>query len=798
MVIELKGTGRLPLDTNDVPQKPNQQSAVRFVEPDAANASGFDRSEASRPGSRGTQLFILISLAVGSLAVYSRVLPNEFCYLDDRHYITENPEVQAGLSWKGVIWAFTTTHGSNWHPLTWLSHMLDCQLFGLNPRWHHLHNVLLHVASACLWFLALTRMTKSVWPSALVAAWFALHPLHVESVAWVAERKDVLSTFFAALTVLAYARYAERPNFIRYLFVFTLYLLGLLAKPMLVTLPCVLLLLDYWPLRRLNTRVPASPRFAAGWRLCLLEKAPLFALVAISCAATLFAQNKGGALVNAKMLALDARVGNALVAYVAYLSKTFWPAGLAVYYPFYFQIPPIPQVVGAIVILAAISLAAMASARKHPYLLVGWLWYLGTLVPVIGLVQVGSQSMADRYTYLPLMGIFFIVAWGFPAVVARIMANARRTRIVVRSAAILTVAAMIPLTWIQIGHWRDSVTLFRHALDVTDRNAQAHIFMAQALYPMGRREEAIEHYAKAVEIVPNEPYNLYNLGLALYQAGRIDESIPRFEGALRVLPEHGRANFWLGEAYLKRGRIEEALRHSTIALAKEPMLIRANENIGAALIQLGRYHEAVAPLQRWLKANPKANESRIELARAYLMLGRLSDGEAALLDAARFDPANPHVQANLGQLFAGTGRFEQAIVHYRRSLEIVPDYVEAAANLARILATHRDEQFRDAALAVELAERAANATRFQNPVVLDVLAAAYACAGRFDEAVKTAESALSVLNSPDSPVTSIDNAQSAQPSLSPAEAAELKSLLHSRLVLYRRGVPLREPPDGEE
>jgi hypothetical protein len=514
-------------------------------------------------------------LVLGTFVLYAQVLGHEFIYLDDRTYVTENPAVLGGLSGGGIAWAFTTTYASNWHPLTWLSHMLDCELFGTEAGRHHLTNLLLHCANVCLLFALLFRMTGSLWPSAFVAALFGVHPLHVESVAWVAERKDVLSTFFGFLTLLAYVRYTEAPAARRYVLVAALLALGLLAKPMLVTWPCIMLLFDFWPLGRFATA--ASPRRrikdqtawdgSHGFRPgVILEKTPFFALVALSSALTIYAQGRGGAVVSSSLIPLDARVTNALVSFVGYLEMAFWPVGLAVYYPHSYVAAPASNVVAAVIVLATLTILAIQASRRHPYWIVGWLFYLGTLVPVIGLVQVGSQAMADRYTYVPLIGVFIIIAWG-----ARDVAIRLRTRHVALS--VVCGGCLGPLaavTWVQVGHWRDSTTLFTHALQVTRDNAPVQVFLAQTLYAQGKRREAIAHYSEAARINPHDPATVYNLGLALYLEGDVREAIARFSSLVGRQPQNVAAHFMLGDAYSSLDQLDKAVEHYTAVLRINP------------------------------------------------------------------------------------------------------------------------------------------------------------------------------------------------------------------------------------
>jgi len=460
---------------------------------------------------RNQYLVILLLLGVTFGAFY-RVLGGEFLRYDDDVYITLNPFVKAGLSRVGLIWAFATGYNANWHPLTWVSHMLDVEVFGMNAGGHHLTNLILHLANTMLLFLVLRRMTGFVWRSAFVAALFGVHPLHVESVAWIAERKDVLSTLFWLLTIWAYARYAENPTWTRYLPVVLFFGLGLMAKPMLVTLPFVLLLLDYWPLNRLSfggkgeRTVPVYDLF--------LEKVPLFAMTALSCLITFRAQQMGGAVGLLEKLPFAVRAGNALVAYTTYIGKMFWPKNLAVFYPHPGADLPVWQAVVAGLALVSITILVIRAGKPRPYLSVGWLWYLGTLVPVIGLVQVGAQAMADRYTYVPMIGLFIMLAWGLPGLGGKRLAVP----------ATLVVCALIAVTWRQVGYWRDSISLFRHAISVTEKNAVMHANLGLALRDRGRTDEAIREYREAIRIDPEFAQAHNNLAVALYFKGDYAEA----------------------------------------------------------------------------------------------------------------------------------------------------------------------------------------------------------------------------------------------------------------------------------
>ena len=444
-------------------------------------------------------LLICIILTLVTLAVYAQVFTCDFKNFDDNLYVTDNSQVQAGLTWHGIKWAFTTNHAYNWHPLVWISHMLDCRLYGLNPLGHHLTNLFFHIINTLLLFLVFKNMTGQIWPSAFVAALFALHPLHVESVAWVSERKDVLSTFFLLVTMWFYIRYVRRQNFVTYLPVMISLALGLMAKQMLVTLPFVLLLLDYWPLHRFGQVQPKGRHKGTikttSFFHCFKEKIPLLFLSAIASLVVLLVQSEATLV---KLIPFKYRLGNALIAYAKYIIKMFCPVHLGILYPHPGSDLPVWQVIAAVCMLLLISLAAIPARRNHKYLVVGWFWFLGTLVPVIGLVQVGLQAMADRYTYVPLIGLFIIIAWG----AAEIFSKLRYKTAVFTSAAIVILLVLSALTWLQLGHWQNSFALFEHTAAVTNNNDIMHYNLGSMYLAEGKINEAIKHYTESVKIKP--------------------------------------------------------------------------------------------------------------------------------------------------------------------------------------------------------------------------------------------------------------------------------------------------------
>ena len=555
--------------------------------------------------------FIGLLLIAVTLVAYWGVQNHEFINYDDGLYVTENDRVQAGLTMKSVTWAFTSTHASNWHPLTWLSHMVDCQLFGLNPGYHHLTSLLLHIANALMLFLVLKRMTGSVWKSSFIAALFALHPLHVESVAWVAERKDVLSTFFWILTIWAYVYYTQRPNLARYLLVVLSFSLGLMSKPMLVTMPFVLLLLDDWPLGRsrvgrsgcdLNSQTAHSLNFRkpqSVWSGLVLEKVPLFGLAAASSALTFFAQQQGGAVRSLEVFPIETRISNVLVSYVSYIGKMLWPYRLALPYP-YPEMLPMWQVAGASLFLVSVSILVIHYGKRHSYLRVGWLWYLGTLVPVIGLVQIGSQAMADRYTYIPLIGLFIMMVWGIPD----ILAGWRYRRVLFVISAAVLFLSFIMITRDQVRHWCNSITLFKHTLNVTTDNFTAYCQLGLALSGQGRFQEAIPILSVALQLRPSHPETYNHLGVISAQEGKTQEASAYFSKALRIKADYAEAHSNLGAVLLQQGKIQEAIEHFTEAVRINPNFPVAHFFLGFAYLLISDQNSALEEYKILVQINP--------------------------------------------------------------------------------------------------------------------------------------------------------------------------------------------------
>jgi Flp pilus assembly protein TadD len=541
-------------------------------------------------------ILIAFILAIATLAVYWQMRDYEFINYDDGSYIYNNPPVMKGLTPESIAWAFAAAHSGNWHPLTWLSHIVDVQLFGNNPGYHHLTNVMFHIANTVLLFFVLLRMTGEVWKSSFVAALFALHPLHVESVAWVSERKDVLSAFFAFLTLGSYAQYVKDKSRQWYLAALLFFILGLMSKPMIVTLPFVLLLLDYWTLKRLNNIQFSilNSQFSI-----LSEKLPFFFFTALSSVVTFFVQKSAGAVGSLNMFSLDIRIGNALVSYTSYIGKMFCPSHLAVFYPHPGAVS-VWKITVAAILLIFISLLAISARKRYPYVLIGWLWYLGTLVPVIGLVQVGSQAMADRYSYIPIIGLFIIIAWGIPDILPAW--RYKKTGLALAAAAVIFVLTI--MTYRQAGYWQNSLTLFEHALAATSDNYVAHRFIGDAMCRQSKSGEAIRHYQKALRLSPNYAHAHNNLGILLAGQGKTSEAVHHLSQALRTDPKYAEAYYNMGLVLDEQGNLAEAVRCYSQALRFAPDDADAHNNLGTALFRMGKIHEAFFHVQTALQIEP--------------------------------------------------------------------------------------------------------------------------------------------------------------------------------------------------
>ncbi len=682
---------------------------------------------------------ICIFLAAAALIAFLQVNQCDFINYDDPLYVTDNIHVMSAITIGSIRWAFTTGHSANWHPVTWISHMIDVQLFGLNPRWHHLTNLLLHIANTLLLFLVFHRMTKAPWKSAFAAALFAIHPLHVESVAWVSERKDVLSTFFWMLAMGAYVHYVAHPRLKNYLAVLIFFVLGLMAKPMLVTLPFVLLLMDFWPLQRFEpeksarqTRIEASRQGAGSrerapqsakkrkgksgktpagqdmvkeekpadhkyqWALIrplLLEKIPLFALTALSCIVTYAVQQKGGAIASIDAFSPGIRIANALVSYIIYIGKTIWPVNLAVYYP-HPGLRPLWQVLGAALFLGAVTFAVIRTAKRFPYLATGWLWFAGTLVPVIGIVQVGAQAMADRYTYIPLIGLFVMAAWGIPD----LLKKWRPTRFPTRSkealfaASALVLLSLVIATRTQVGYWRNDIALYDHSLKVAGPSDVILCNRGVARDELGEHMQAISDFDRAIEINPERSEAYIYRGIAYGKLGEHRRAISDFDRAIEIDPEKADAHDNRGATYAKLGNHRQAISDYDRAIEIDPEFAMAYIDRGAAYRELGDHMQAISDYDRAIEINPEYADAYINRGAVYDILG---DHRQAISDYDRAIEINPeYAEAyyDRGVAYGKLGNPRQAISDFDRAIEINPKYADAYSNRGAtyaILGNHR-------------------------------------------------------------------------------------------------------------
>jgi len=692
---------------------------------------------------------IYLVLVLATLAVFWQVRHHEFISFDDDLYILNNDHVKTGLTLKGLVWAFTSAHAYNWHPITWISHMLDCEFYGTDPAGHHFTNVLFHIANTLLLLLVLHRLTGSFWPSAFVAAAFALHPLHVESVAWASERKDVLSTFFWLLTMWFYTRYVRQPKVGRYLAVILVFALGLMAKQMLVTLPFVLLLLDYWPLNRFRPKV-------------IIEKLPLLFLSAAAAVVVYLVQRHTGTVKPLQILPLAYRAQNALAAYVVYIGKMFWPSHLAIFYPHQGDTLSGWQVGLSALLLVLITVAVFWKAKRYPYLVVGWLWYLGTLVPVIGLVQVGLQAWADRYTYMPLTGLFVIIAWGMPDLLARWQYR----KVVLSLSGAMVLLALGLTSWFQAGYWQNDMTLYEHAALVVPNNWWAHNNLGSTLGSRGRLDEAIGQYGQALQLDPTFAEVHYNLAVALKLQGKLDEAIAHFRQALQLIPNDAQSHNMLGMTLQSQGKSDEAISHYKKALEINPDYAEAHNNLGNILFAQGKFEEAAGHYRKTLEVTPEDANMHYNLGNVLKSQGKLSEAVGHYLYVLKVNPNDAEAHDKLGNVLIKLNEFNEAIGHFRQALRLKPDHVTSLNGLAWVLATHPDANMRDANEAIALAKSAAGLTGNRDAAVLNTLASAYASAGEYQRAIATAQSALDLASA--------------------AKDEELANHLRGQLELYRK------------
>ncbi len=686
-------------------------------------------------------LIIYFILVLVTACVFWQVSSFDFVRYDDDKYVTENRHVQAGLTRGDIAWAFQSVYANNWHPLTWLSHMLDCQLFAMNPAGHHLINLFFHIINTLLLFFLLKRMTDLPWRSAFVAALFAIHPLHIESVAWVAERKDVLSTLFFMLTIWAYIRYVERPAIYRYLAILLFFALGLMSKPMLVTMPFVLLLLDFWPLGRLRLDGTALRRepgdmtvmgHGTGKRSIMgliIEKIPLFILSAASVCITLFAQWSGIAPIVS--LPFAARISNALVSYVSYIGKMVWPQDLAVLYPYPDAIPAW-QIGFSLLLLILITAIAVRLRKRYPYAITGWLWYLGTLVPVIGLVQVGYQSMADRYTYLPMIGLFISIAW----IVPDLLAHRRFHRLALAVLAVCAIAALMTASLFQIRYWQNSTTLFARALVVTRSNAVIETNMGASLAEQGKFGEAITHYQEALRIRPDDFEARYNLANALARQGKPEEAVSHYAGILQTQPDSAAVHNNMGIALSQLGRTGEATDHFREALRIKPDFQDAGSNLEKALMGQAKMKKPAPEKVAIQPADPNSAEGQLRMGLSLFQEGKAHEAIPRFEEALRLNPKLAAAHVSLGLIMAQKRNLDKAIEHFRKALKIKPDIAEVHNSLGVAL-TYKgalDEAVEHFETALKINPKFAKAH--------NGLAVALAQKGKTDEAISHLRKAL--------------------------------------------------------
>lgn len=628
--------------------------------------------------------FICLALIAVTLAVFWQVHSFDFINYDDNRYVTENRHVVTGLTIDNIIWAFTASHFFMWHPVTSLSHMLDCELFALNAGGHHLVNLAIHIANALLLFEILRRMTNRIWPSAFVAAVFALHPLSVESVAWVAERKNLLSGLFWFLTIVAYIRYVNKPQISNYLLVILVFVLALMAKPTTVTLPFALLLLDYWPLDRFEK--------LSLWRL-FKGKIPLFVLSAGLCVITVITQQSGDVLSLNRQFPFSIRLANALVSYATYICKMIYPVHLTVFYPHPGFSLALWKSVAAFMLLAVISIILLYFGRKKSYLVVGWFWFLGTLVPVIGFVQAGAQAMADRYTYIPLIGLFIIIAWG----ANDLLINWKHRKVLLTVVAGAIVLVLSVCAWRQTSRWQNSQAVFEHTLNVTSGNYVACNNLGFALLEQDKFDEAISLFQRALQIKPDhvEAYN--NLGMAYGKLGRKDEEMQAYQQALKLGSAHAETYHNLGITLNQQGRYREAIDAFKQAIKINPELSQVYYELGSAYGKIGLRQEEMEAYNKAIKMNPMYYQAYTNLGVVYSQLGRFEEAINSYLQAVKIEPDYADAYNNLGVVYGQLGRFRESIEAFQRAVQLKPDFAEAHCGLgiSYIMAGDKDSAIKE-------------------------------------------------------------------------------------------------------
>ena len=612
-------------------------------------------------------VLICVFLIAAIVAVYWRVYNYDFVRYDDGKYVTANTNIQSGLNGKSFSWAFTTGYFGNWNPLTWLSYMLDWQLFGSNPGGFHLTNLIFHIINTLLLFLVLKRMTGVLWQSAFVAALFALHPLHVEAVAWVSGRKDVLSTFFWLLTMAVYMWYVKQPRVYRYLLVLLFFMMGIMAKPMLVTLPFVFLLLDYWPFDRIKR---------VDWKTIsqlILEKIPFIILAVVFSVIAFFTQRNAGAITEFNDFGLRFRLYNALISYVKYMEKMFWPSRLSVYYPHPGENVSILYALISAVLLLAITIFVLRLAKNHRYLFTGWFWYLGTLLPVIGLVQVGPHAMADRYSYITLTGLFIIIAWGLPELLGKWVSASPQRKIVLWEFSLIVIFALTVCAYIQTQYWKNSMSLFEHSLRVTENNYLMIDNYASILVEQGRLDEAIGWCKESLRINPDSAVGHNNLGGALLQAGRVRQAIDCFRSAIKCNPDFLQANLNLADSLEKQGNFEEAVSYYKQAIRIAPDNAQAFLGLAITLTKLQKFDQAIEPFDKAIKLEPANISARGYRGMALAAIGKIDEAIEDIRFVLNARPDDVQMHRNLGIFLERKGDIAGAIESYRAALRIDPD-----------------------------------------------------------------------------------------------------------------------------
>jgi tetratricopeptide (TPR) repeat protein len=605
---------------------------------------------------------ICLILVLLTSVVYWQVRDFEFILFDDPLYISDNSHIQDGLTFKNLFWATKAVYASNWHPITWISHLMDVELFGMNPGAHHLTSLIVHLVNSMLLFIILKRLTGITWASGFAAALFAVHPINAESVAWVSERKNLLCTFFFMITIWAYVRWVEKPGFNRYLLITVFFIIGLMAKPMLVTLPFVLLLIDFWPLERIR-RINGKRGRTEAIKL-FREKIPLFVLSLGSSMLTFLVQQSSGAVRSFESLPFQTRIANALISYVRYLGKLLSPHHFAVVYP-YSQDMPVWQVGGSLVLLIVITWISIRFIRHYPYVFVGWFWFFGSLIPVIGLIQVGSQAMADRYAYIPLIGPFILIAWGIRDATIKL----RLGKIGVASVAVALISVLAAITHQQAGNWKDSITLFQHAVNETSNNHIAHHNLALALMAQDRIDEAISHLNRALEFKPVFPKAHNNLAIALAKLGRYSEAIRHYTEALRLQPDWGGALYNLGNALSALDRFEDAIKEYRKSLAVSPNDAEIYNNLGNALFHKGNLDEAIQYYQRALTLKPDHVPALLNTAKAYTKKDEYGSARCYYRKAIAFESNNPRAYYLIAATYAKENRIFDSVSWLERAAQ---------------------------------------------------------------------------------------------------------------------------------